>query len=335
MNKHEIFMIKASDYLNKIIEINRSIKETDKFTFFDYKSMYYWKRANDSKLVKEYRENIIPSEERLEEIMIYARIYDELYKSKKIRMKIYEEKILQYFIKVSELQRNIDEFDEIKFLDNTSMTDWYEQEHCKLLEERKNNITPTKERMEEIMLFANLEKFINEIEDKNYIKYSKKVNEYLSQIKKLGRNIKASDNICFSDGENMFRWYEREYKKYREENENNVELTEIRKAQRKLFSKIIEKVKEYKPYKLSLKQKYKEYISMIRKLGRNIRKSDSLYFSDGTSMYNWHNNINIKKIRDERKNQEKPEGERLEKLICFAKIYDELYEQKKLKLSIK
>lgn len=81
MNKHEIFMIKANEYLNKIIEINRSIKEDDKFTFFDHKSMYFWKRGNDSKLIKEYREDIIPSKERLEEIMVYAKIYDELYKS--------------------------------------------------------------------------------------------------------------------------------------------------------------------------------------------------------------------------------------------------------------
>lgn len=174
MNRHDTFMLKARDYLNKIIEINRNIRKDDDFTFFDNKSMYFWKRGNDSKLVKEYRENIIPNKDRLEEIMIYAKIYDELYSSKKIRTQTYEDKILQYFIKVSELQRNIDELDDIKFFDTTNMSEWYEYENYRLLDERKNNISPNRERMEEIMLFANLEKFINEIDNKNYIKYSKK-----------------------------------------------------------------------------------------------------------------------------------------------------------------
>lgn len=188
MNKHEIFMKKANDYLNKIIEINRSIREDDNFTFFDNKSMYFWKRGNDSKLLKEYRENIIPTKERLEEIMAFAKIYDELYKSKKIRDKIYEDRILQYFIKVSELQRNIDESDDIRFYDNTSMYIWYKNEKNKLLKERKNNINPTKKRMEEILLFASLEKFINEINNKNYIKHSKR--EY-----KINRKARNSNRV--------------------------------------------------------------------------------------------------------------------------------------------
>lgn len=340
---------------------------------------------------------------------------------------------------MSELQRNIDKIDDIRFSDNTSMYDWYKNEKCKLLEERKNNITPTKKRMEEIRLFVSLEKFINEIKNKNYIKYSKKIDEYETQIKKLDRNINSSDNICFSDGVNMFewyknesrkieleisnkktyskfriyeimlfarienllydikinnvkrlsveisklrnpnsdlyedslvryeirckeyseliedlgrnldkydgeyfsdginmfRWYEREYDKYKKEDKNDTELTEERKIQRKLFINIIKTVQGYSTYEPSFEQKYDEYMKLIKKFRRNLKQTDKFNFKNTKKdMYSWFIYYD-QKLNYERNNLEKPEGERLEKLICFAKIYDELYEQKRLKLSNK
>ena len=37
--------------------------------------------------------------------------------------------------------------------------------------------------------------------------FEEKVNEYIKKVKELNRNLNSSDNIKFSDGTDMFKWY--------------------------------------------------------------------------------------------------------------------------------
>ena len=119
-------------------------------------------------------------------------------------------------------------------------------------------------------------------------------------------------------------------------NKINIEKLEyLRKQQEKLRKH--DSTNQNNNYYESNIEKYKrrciEYIEFLKTTKRNIGVYDEIYFSDGIDMYSWFIYYD-QKFNKEREIEEIPTGERLEKLICFANIYNELNDIKKLKKTI-
>ena len=70
---------KVSSYIKKINELGRNIRCSEKYAFSDNIYLYYWYINESKKLRNEYKKHIIPSEERLEEIMMFSKIDDTLH----------------------------------------------------------------------------------------------------------------------------------------------------------------------------------------------------------------------------------------------------------------
>lgn len=126
----------------------------------------------------------------------------------------YENKVIEYLMKISELGRNLNENDNYYFSNNDNMYDWYVKQCNKIKYERKNNVNMSAKRFCNIMLFAKLEDYIFELNNARKIKeYKKKVLEYISKISEINRDINKDDNFIFHDGSYMYNWYKQEYEK--------------------------------------------------------------------------------------------------------------------------
>ena len=87
----------------------------------------------------------------------------------------------------------------------------------------------------------------------------------------------------------MSCWYYEEYSKYKNQlNEDIDKLSKYSKIRFELFSRVVEKVNEYKD-ELSFSEKKEQYILKIKELGRNLKQSDGICFSGTTKdMYSWY-----------------------------------------------
>lgn len=166
-------------------------------------------------------------------------------------------------------------------------------------------------------------------------KYSRRCFEYCDLVYFLERRIYPSDEEKFSDGLDMSDWFYKERKKYIEQAKAGLEnLTNDAIIKRKLFEGVLEKTAEYE-INLSFEDKVNQYLEKMKEMGRPIRSIDKFYFEEtGKSMYNWFNWYN-QKFSNKRKNEESLTEEELEQLMLLARIYDEIHNQRKLKLSNK
>lgn len=172
----------------------------------------------------------------------------------------------------------------------------------------------------------------NNYYESNIEKYKRRCIEYIEFLKTTKRNIGVYDEIYFSDGIDMYSWYYYEVYKYNKENDEGLEnLSEGRILRRKMFEEIRSIIIDNE---LSFEEKTRQYIKKIKELKRNLTQEDKIMFENSDKdMYSWFIYYD-QKFNKEREIEEIPTGERLEKLICFANIYNELNDIKKLKKTI-
>ena len=226
------FKIKAYQYINMIKKLGRNVRPTDKFTFKDGLNMYNWYGNNSFKIIQERKNNIKIDDDRLEEIMLFAKIEDALFENKKSSKQIiFYSRMKEYVNKIIALRRNITKKDNFRFTDGTSMKVWLDEERLKL---RKN--TGLDEQIkQEIDLFKRIDKILEKCK---FNDYSKKVNSYIKKVKKLGRNISCSEKYAFSDNINFYYWYKKESDKLRNEYKKHIIPSEERLEEIMMFSKI-------------------------------------------------------------------------------------------------
>lgn len=85
--KTDTYEKKVNQYIYLISKIGRNTNRKDDFVFSDGTKMYAWFIHENSKLLKERKEDIKINDDRMNEIMLFSKIYDQLYiikKNKKI-----------------------------------------------------------------------------------------------------------------------------------------------------------------------------------------------------------------------------------------------------------
>lgn len=107
--KTDTYEKKVNQYIYLISKIGRNTNRKDDFVFSDGTKMYAWFIHENSKLLKERKEDIKINDDRMNEIMLFSKIYDQLYIIKK------NEKIIE--IKKSYNQRKpiIDNKESLKY----------------------------------------------------------------------------------------------------------------------------------------------------------------------------------------------------------------------------
>ena len=162
--------------------------------------------------------------------------------------------------------------------------------------------------------------------------FEEKVNEYIKKVKELNRNLNSSDNIKFSDGTDMFKWYCKQSTIIRQSDVIKIPTKE-RLQEIKLYAQIdniiyeINKTKEQKRA-LTYEEKVNEYINKVLELRRNISKKDNYKFKDKTNMLTWYNN-QFAKFSKYVKKGKKPPKYIIQKMILYAQIDNVLYDLKK------
>lgn len=241
----------------------------------------------------------------------------------------FEDRVSEYLKKIKELERNIQKGEQYTFSDGFLMYIWYSKEISKIIEERNNNIIPNEERKKELLLFSKIEKLLY-----NYKQniYERKAKEYFEQIKKLGRNIERDEFYPFFDGASMYAWYINEAQNFISDKNSNKKVSENRLGKIMLYAKIENYLYDIKNKKKidTYEKKVNQYIYLISKIGRNTNRKDDFVFSDGTKMYAWFIHENSKLLK-ERKGEIKINDDRMNEIMLFSKIYDQLYIIKKMK----
>lgn len=185
-----------------------------------------------------------------------------------------------------------------------SKYNWYRKECIKLAEEVQTNATISEERMKEIMEFSKIEKYKKEHLEKRKMSVLEKVSEYREKILELGRDIKESDGIYFSNGERMKGWLYSANCFVKKDLESDAPLTEERIEEIDALGELNFLVNEIFPKKqrLSFDEKASEYLVKLYELGRDIGDKDNISFSNGENMPNWLyfqvKNLYITTIRD-------------------------------------
>lgn len=241
----------------------------------------------------------------------------------------FEDRVSEYLKKIKELGRNIQKGEQYTFSDGFLMYIWYSKEVSKIIEERNNNIIPNEERKKELLLFSKIENLLY-----NYKQniYERKAKEYFEQIKKLGRNIERDEFYSFFDGASMYAWYVNEAQNFINDKNSNKKVSENRLGKIMLYAKIENYLYDIKNKKKTdtYEKKVNQYIYLISKIGRNTNRKDDFVFSDGTKMYAWFIHENSKLLK-ERKEEIKINDDRMNEIMLFSKIYDQLYIIKKNK----
>lgn len=241
----------------------------------------------------------------------------------------FEDRVSEYLKKIKELGRNIQKGEQYTFSDGFLMYIWYSKEVSKIIEERNNNIIPNEERKKELLLFSKIENLLY-----NYKQniYERKAKEYFEQIKKLGRNIERDEFYPFFDGASMYAWYVNEAQNFINDKNSNKKVSENRLGKIMLYAKIENYLYDIKNKKKTdtYEKKVNQYIYLISKIGRNTNRKDDFVFSDGTKMYAWFIHENSKLLK-ERKEEIKINDDRMNEIMLFSKIYDQLYIIKKNK----
>lgn len=241
----------------------------------------------------------------------------------------FEDRVSEYLKKIKKLGRNIQKGEQYTFSDGFLMYIWYSKEVSKIIEERNNNIIPNEERKKELLLFSKIENLLY-----NYKQniYERKAKEYFEQIKKLGRNIERDEFYPFFDGASMYAWYVNEAQNFINDKNSNKKVSENRLGKIMLYAKIENYLYDIKNKKKTdtYEKKVNQYIYLISKIGRNTNRKDDFVFSDGTKMYAWFIHENSKLLK-ERKEEIKINDDRMNEIMLFSKIYDQLYIIKKNK----
>ncbi len=241
----------------------------------------------------------------------------------------FEDRVSEYLKKIKELGRNIQRGEQYTFSDGFLMYIWYSKEVSKIIEERNNNIIPNEERKKELLLFSKIENLLY-----NYKQniYERKAKEYFEQIKKLGRNIERDEFYPFFDGASMYAWYVNEAQNFINDKNSNKKVSENRLGKIMLYAKIENYLYDIKNKKKTdtYEKKVNQYIYLISKIGRNTNRKDDFVFSNGTKMYAWFIHENSKLLK-ERKEDIKINDDRMNEIMLFSKIYDQLYIIKKNK----
>lgn len=121
--------------------------------------------------------------------------------------------------------------------------------------------------------------------DKKELTFAQKASEYKEALLRLGRNIKVSDNLDFSDGKSMTSWlYHQDIRIDKILKRGGVISDDIKK-QMEILTDIHSLVTS--PARLSFEEKALEYHDKIYEIGRPITKEDHIYFSDHSNMGNW------------------------------------------------
>ena len=102
--------------------------------------------------------------------------------------------------------------------------------------------------MERMIEFAKIENTLYEVvserKEEDSASYEDKVELYIEKITELGRNLKESDNIRFSDGTNMHRWYFNQRGRFIRVKGKISKLSYVSRKEMLLFAKIEEKLSE-------------------------------------------------------------------------------------------
>ena len=238
----------------------------------------------------------------------------------------FEEKANEYIEKLKELKRVLCKEDDAKFSSGTSMFNWYYFESAKLKKYAKEKDVP-RDVMDKLIMIANIDNLLYNIKlDKKKAAFKQKVEEYIEKIRELGRNVCKKDEAKFSTKEDMHYWYYNQCSRLIEEFESEKTLSAYRTYEIMLFIKIddeLQKLKKEGKVLLSYEEKVKEYITEVKRLGRNLKSRDDIKFSDGTDMYVWYaNQGSIIRLKDL---YSKPTKKRMGKIMMYAKIDYELY----------
>lgn len=188
---------------------------------------------------------------------------------------------------------------------------WYRKECIKLAEEVQTNATISEERMKEIIEFSKIEKYKKEHLEKRKMSVLEKASEYREKVLELGRDIKESDGIYFSNGERMKGWLYSANCLVKKDLESDTLLTEERIEEIDALGELNFLVNDVFPKKqrLSFDEKASEYLVKLYELGRDIEEKDSISFSNGENMPRWLDfqvkNLRITTMRDGHMNEHK------------------------------
>ncbi len=170
-------------------------------------SKYSWYRKECMKLLEEFKTEATISEERMEEIMEFAKIENYIKENLERKKMSVLEKAGEYRNKVLELKRDIKESDHLYFSNGDRMKGWLYRENIGIKKELESNGPLTNERIEEIDALGELNFLVIEVfAKKQKLSFDEKAYEYLEKLYGLGRDIENMENIRFSNGESMSGW---------------------------------------------------------------------------------------------------------------------------------
>lgn len=154
--------------------------------------------------------------------------------------------------------------------------------------------------------------------EKKQLSFEEKASEYKNKVLRLGRHVKVSDNLLFSNGECMGWWL------FNQNNRLNNKLKEIQNLPDDI-KKQVEILKDIyslitMPKRLTFEEKAIEYHNKIYDLGRSVTKEDHICFSDQSSMGNWFE----KQVFDYYKNFKKYPGKYRKRLSILVSLYESI-----------
>lgn len=200
----------------------------------------------------------------------------------------YEKKVLSYLNEMKMKRKSCLECSYFSNGENKYV--WYSKESHKLREEYENQADISEERMAEIMEFAKIEKYKQEVLTKPHLTFLQKASEYRDKVLELKREVSAKDRLFFSNGHVMTNWLYINNQKAMDDLASDKELTPERIHEIDVLGEINFLVNEVFPKKkkLSFEEKAAEYRDKLYSIGRNIKEDDEFYFSNGEKMnYDW------------------------------------------------
>ncbi len=216
----------------------------------------------------------------------------------------YKDRVKEYITKMSE--KNIICLWQYHFSDRRNMYSWYQKETYKLSEELKNNESISDERMQQIMMFAEIEKYYREEIVSKKLPFSIKAKEYVEQVLRLKRNVKAKDKLRFSNGDTMNNWLNSQKSAIFKILDEGRPLTKEYSKRIRAITLIAALVNKYEPVKpLSFEQKASEYRNFLYEKGKKLESGDSIRFSDGSLADNWYEKELKRYIRPSKINEYK------------------------------
>lgn len=124
--------------------------------------------------------------------------------------------------------------------------------------------------------------------EKQKMPFEKMALEYKEEVLRLGRHVKVSDQLYFSNGEGMGWWLSNQTMRLDKELEKNQILSSDIQKQAEILRDIYSLVTI--PKKLTFEDKAIEYHTRIYDMGRPITEEDHICFSDQSDMGNWFEN---------------------------------------------